>query len=158
MWRWSRVQRHKLDIFFFLIHPQGCTFLFLIRLSLGKWRWSRVQRHLPVPEGFRIDKICPKTYKIEKVHENGRRESPEALDHCILHRISVRIQPCGRFFASSRMGKVDVLCFPADFLINSSPRPFFFINSVFFLNNTRGYISYRPGPRSTMPIANQACN
>ena len=79
--------------FLFFNSPQEGTFLFLIRLSLGKWRWSRVQRHLPVPEGFRIDKNCPKTAKIEKVHENGRRESPEALGHTILRRISVRIQP-----------------------------------------------------------------
>ena len=89
-------------------------------------RWSRVQRHLPVPEGFRIDKNCPKTCKIEKVHENGRRESPEALDHCILHRISVRIQPCGRFFASSHLGKVDFSCFPADFLLIRTSGRFFY--------------------------------
>ena len=124
--------------FLFFNSPQGCTFLFLIRLSLGKWRWSRVQRHLPVPEGFRIDKNCPQNVQNRKVHENCRLESPEALDHCILHRISVRIQPCGRFFASSHLGKVDFSCFPAEFFINSVPRPLFFINSVFFLIHTRG--------------------
>ena len=37
--------------------------------------------------------------KTEIWHENGRRESPEALDHTILHRISVRIQPRRRHFA-----------------------------------------------------------
>ena len=36
-------------------------------------------------------------------HEKGRRESSEALDHCILHGISVRIQWRGRFFASSHL-------------------------------------------------------
>ena len=48
-------------------------------------------------------------------HEKGRRESSEALDHCILHGISVRIQPRGRFFASSHPGKLDFSCFSADF-------------------------------------------
>ena len=61
--------------------------------------------------------------KIEKVHETGRRESWEALDHTVLHRILVRIQPRGRVFASSRVWKVDFSVFPVDC---------FFINTAFF--------------------------
>ena len=36
--------------------------------------------------------------KIEICHENGRHESSESLDHTVLHRISVRIQPRRRHF------------------------------------------------------------
>ena len=45
MWRWNRVQRHNLVVFFFN-SPWGCTFYFLIRILLGKWRWSWVQRQM----------------------------------------------------------------------------------------------------------------
>ena len=40
-----------------------------------------------------------KNAKIKKVHENSPRESWEALDRGILHRISARIQPRRRHFA-----------------------------------------------------------
>ena len=40
------------------------------------------------------------------MRENSRRESSEAVDHTILHRNSVRIQPWGRFFSRFPMGKV----------------------------------------------------
>ena len=45
------------------------------------------------PAGWGMD--C----KSQKVHENSPRESWEALDHAILHRISARIQPRRRHFA-----------------------------------------------------------
>ena len=64
--------------------------------------------------GFSLRKLA-KYKKSKKVNENSRRESWEALDHTILHRISVRIQPQGRLFASSHLGKRDFLCFPTDF-------------------------------------------
>ena len=73
---------------------------------------------------FRCDQLCDGdilgiAVKFGIFHEKGRRESSEAVDHCILHRISLRIQPCGRFFASSHLGKLDFSGFPADFFINS---------------------------------------
>ena len=36
---------------------------------------------------------CKNAQKTKIWHENGRHESSEFLDHTILHRISVRIQP-----------------------------------------------------------------
>ena len=45
--------------------------------------------------------------KAKLVHENSRRESSEGLDRTVLHRLLVRIQPWGRFFTSSHLGKVD---------------------------------------------------
>ena len=43
--------------------------------------------------------------KIKIWHENGCYESSESLDHTILHRISVRIQPWRRHFAKPRILK-----------------------------------------------------
>ena len=146
MWRWSRVQRHNLIAFFFLIRTGGALFYFLIRILEGKWRWSwfqrqlsflfflirrgtvkigTIQRRLAWPlrkdDTHKSRSVNHSFCKTQNVHENGRRESSEALDHTILHRISVRIQPWGRFFASSHVGKVIFFVF----------RPIFFINTAF---------------------------
>ena len=51
------------------------------------------------PPAFAQPENCPKNCKSQKVHENSPRESWEALDHAILHRISARIQPRRRHFA-----------------------------------------------------------
>ena len=141
----------QLDRFLFLIRTGGALFYFLIRILEGKWRWSWFQRQLSL-SFFLIRRGTVKIGTIQRrlawplrkddthksrsvnhfftktqhVHENGRRESSEALDHTILHRISVRIQPWGRFFASSHVGKVNFVCFPADFFINSSLRALFY--------------------------------
>ena len=131
MWRWSRVQRHNLIAFFFLIRTGGALFYFLIRILEGKWRWSWFQRQLSL-SFFLIRRGTVKIGTIQRrlawplrkddthksrsvnhfffsktqnVHENGRRESSEALDHTILHRISVRIQPCRWGFAKSLISK-----------------------------------------------------
>ena len=60
-------------------------------------------------------------------HEKGRRESCGALDHCILHRIPVRIQPWGRFFPAP--ARENVIFQVSRLVLGSS-----FINS-FFLNS-----------------------
>ena len=92
------------------LRDDGIFFLFLIHVGRG---W---------PLGPSAEMLHFLNSRVnQRVHEKGRRESRGALDHCILHRILVRIQPCGRFFASSHMGKVYFSCFPVDFCFNSPP-------------------------------------
>ena len=95
-WRWSWVQRQMLHFF--------------IRGEIKKFTKRVAVRAMELSIGafctqFRCEQLCDDDIFLDRdriliFREKGRRESSEALDHCILHRISVRIQPWGRYFSS----------------------------------------------------------
>ena len=141
MWRWSRFQRHNWVVFFFLFALGGARFIFnshfvgkvalelgpapdvasffLIRAEIEKFTKRVAVRAVELSSGafcteFRCEQLCDDVI-FSIFHEKGRRESCGVLDHRILHRIPVRIQPRGRFFSSSRLGKLDFSGFPAGF-------------------------------------------
>ena len=103
--------------------PAPDVAFFLIRSEMKKFTKSVAVRAVELSTRafcteFRREQLCDDVIFWDRgqfsiFHEKGRRESCGALDRCILQRISVRIQPWGRFSSSSRLGKLDFSGFPA---------------------------------------------